>query len=99
MFALIPSPNPYAVSVSESWMSFSSGNVVYVYLNYELAATLEFDFKPMLTAVHVSTDKWVYTLANHSSQSVAIKCFSFILPKTMVRHGILCIQHILKKNR
>lgn len=63
MLALIPSPNPYIVSVAESWMSFSSGNAVMVYENYELSCTLEFDYRPTLTAVGVVDDeKWVFNV-------------------------------------
>ena len=65
MLALIPSPNPFLVSVSESWMSFSCGNAVFVYENYELVWSLEFQVEPTLTAITVGQDgKWVNIEAN-----------------------------------
>lgn len=97
MLALIPSPNPYAVSVSESWMSFSSGNMVYLYQNYELASTIEFDFKPSLTAIHVDVEKWVCSESKNSLQSLVTNGFLYTLARLInLISGILIILQTLR---
>jgi hypothetical protein len=58
---------------------------------------MEFDFKPLLTAIHVDVEKWVHSTSKNSLQSLAINNFLFTLARLINPiSGILITRQTLK---